>query len=206
MGTQRYLTSTQAAEILGCHDRTVRRWINEDKIAYVRRNNQRLIPLSEVERMRETMPDMPPPLSERVAILEEKVAEYERQKQKQDQIIQALMLKVEQLLNVGGSQRRQGQPRSSAKGAEKRGYPAGTLSLVEFARRHGLKEQVSALKDLHKSKEIQLAVYIRQGEPIRNKLEWWILPEQQQAVIRYCLEHDIPCQSGKDSDNKQLSA
>ena len=203
----RYLSSSQAAEMLGCHDRTVRRWLEQEKVAYIRRNGQRLIPIAEVERLREEMPDTPPPLS-----LEEKVTALEQKVHNQADIIQALVLQVKQLVDAGLASGNHPRRHTSAgqaylSGAEKRGYPTGTLSLVEFARRHGLQREISTLKQLYWSKEIELAVYSRSGEAKRNKQKWWILPEQHQAVIRYCFSHGISCQPCNECAScEQLSA
>ena len=74
--------------------------------------------------------------------------------------------------------------------AEKRGYPAGTQRLVDFASAHQV--TVGSIKSLYDAGEIALAVYQRPSNPERNKQEWWILPEQHTALANYWREHELP--------------
>ena len=73
---------------------------------------------------------------------------------------------------------------------ERRGFPPGTLRLVDFAQKHGCK--LSELKKLYGSQEIEVAVYQREASAMRNKQEWWITPTQHQAVADYCERHQFP--------------
>ncbi len=73
---------------------------------------------------------------------------------------------------------------------ERRGFPPGTVRLVDFAQRHAT--NLSEVKKLYMSQEIDLAVYQREAPTIRNKQEWWITPMQHQALADYCERHQIP--------------
>ncbi len=72
----------------------------------------------------------------------------------------------------------------------RRGFPPGTLRLVDFAQRHAT--NLSEVKKLYMAHEIDLAVYQREAPTIRNKQEWWITPMQHQALADYCERHQIP--------------
>ncbi len=72
----------------------------------------------------------------------------------------------------------------------KRGFPPGTMRLVDFAQRHAT--HLSEVKKLYMAHEIDLAVYQREAPAIRNKQEWWITPMQHQALANYCEQHQLP--------------
>ncbi|HET8845058.1 MAG TPA: helix-turn-helix domain-containing protein [Ktedonobacteraceae bacterium] len=201
----RFTSTRQAAEVLGRDERTIRRWIEDNKIASIKRNGQRLIPQAEVERLRQGMPDLVGSTTDRILALEEhersrddRIAVLEQCQREQSALIQDLRRFIQQFPNTDPVARdhprsiRTGPDRLS--GAAKRGYPPGTVYLVEFARKHKLEEAISLLKELYWSKEIELSVYHRPNEPKRNNKEWWITPEQHLAVILYCVQHSIPCQ------------
>lgn len=209
-----YTSTKQAADVLGRDERTIRRWIEDNKIASVKRNGQRLIPQAEVERLRQEMPDLVSSTPERLTALEEREDEQderltalEEHQREQDALIQDLLRQIQQFQGEGlvsgdrPCRSRTAQDRLS--GAAKRGYPAGTVYLVEFARQHQLEKELSLLKELYWSKEIDLTVYHRPNDPKRNSKEWWITPEQHMAVIRYCVQHGISCQPCEQCASEQ---
>lgn len=190
-----YTTTAEAANVLGRNERTIRRWIESGKLPSIKRQGQRYIVKAEVDRLRASMPELASPLSDRIADLENRVCtltdqiESMQELKNQVQHLQEQLAALSQRLDERPGRSHTGRPRLS--GAEKRGMPAGTMRLVEFARSHGL--AVSDIKLLYWSKKIELTVHRRTGEVVRNKQEWWITPEQHRALIAYALQHDMPC-------------
>ncbi len=187
-----YTTIAEAANVLGRNERTIRRWIESGKLPSIKRNGQRYIVKAEVDRLRTSMPELASPLPDRVAMLEDHVHTLTDQiesMQHQVRHLQEQFAELRQRLDERPSRSHTAQPRLS--GAEKRGMPAGTMRLVEFARLHGL--AVSEIKLLYWSNKVELTVHRRTGEVVRNKQEWWITPEQHRKLIAYALQHDIPC-------------
>ncbi len=81
-------------------------------------------------------------------------------------------------------------PKKLGEPEARRGFPPGTLRLVDFAQSHA--SNLSELKKLYMAQKIDLAVYQREAPAIRNKQEWWITPMQHHALADYCEQHQMP--------------
>lgn len=194
-----YTSIKQAAEMLGKDERTIRRWIEENKLASKKQNGQRLIPLAEIERLRQEMPDLLPSTPEILAGHEERITKLEVQKEEHDgrleqaeAQIQELLRLVEQLQRAGTGggdhprhRTRQGQGRHYDPAL--RGLPADSLRLSEFVAAHQM--QRNDLEKLHVRGEIGMTLHLMQGEA--ERYEWWLTPEQHHAVIAYYQQHGL---------------
>ncbi len=91
----------------------------------------------------------------------------------------------------------------------RRGYPPGTVRLAPFAERHGV-EPSTVRRQAEKSPELA-TIYDRLAARV-NKREWWLLPEQQAALIEYWQAHGIlytpclDCPHGGDMAGEQEQA
>ena len=190
-----YVTVEEAALRCNRSERTIRRWIqkelvqvNRDTLGFVR------VDLSDLERVCAGRADTVHPVRNEIA----RLASYdETLEQRIDSLLQEMahlkqrvaLLESQDQAGGGESPRRKSSsPRIG--GAEGRGLPTGTLRLVPYAEQHEV--VVSQIKSLFYEHEIDLVRYQREGEPVRNKTEWWITPEQQLQLIRYWQEHHIP--------------
>lgn len=190
-----YVTVEEAALRCNRSERTIRRWIqknlvqvNRDSFGFVR------VDLDDLERVCAQRADTIHPVRNEIA----KLASYdETLEQRIDSLLQevallkqrvALLESQDQIEGGESSHRKSSSPRTG--GAESRGLPAGTLRLVPYAGQHEV--VVSQIKSLFYEHEIDLVRHQREGEPVRNKTEWWITPEQQIQLIRYWQEHHVP--------------
>jgi len=183
-----YTSTKQAAEMLGKDERTIRRWIEDGKIASSKPHGQRLIPLTEIERLLQDMPDLIPSDTERLEHLEAHEKEQDERLEQAEAQIQHLLLLVEQLQRVGAGggdhpRRRTHQGRRSYDPAL-RGLPAGSLRLSEFVAEHQDQVSRNALERLHARGEIGMTPHLMQGTS--KRYEWWLTPEQQQQVFAHC--------------------
>lgn len=72
---------------------------------------------------------------------------------------------------------------------DKRGLPSGSMTVAAFAQRHQVK--VNRVKKLSEEKQIALTI-ISRDNAMRNAREWWITPEQQEALVRHWQQQHIP--------------
>ncbi len=71
---------------------------------------------------------------------------------------------------------------------EKRHLPSGSTTLADFASQHSM--NLYQLKKLRLAGALQFALIDREGA-IRNKQEWWITPQQQDATLLYAQQHAL---------------
>jgi hypothetical protein len=186
-----YTSIKQAAEMLDKDERTIRRWIEDDKLASKKQNGQRLIPLAEVERLRQEMPYLAPSTPEILAEHGEGIETLKTNDQKQDERlekaeaqIQQLLLLVEQFQCAGAGggdhpRRRTHQGKGRYYDPALRGLPAGSLRLSDFVAKHQM--QRHELEKLHTRGEISMTLHQMQGTS--GRYEWWLTPEQQQQAL-----------------------
>ena len=219
----RYVTVQDAVERIGVAERTLRRWIEEtdekkkkfhrilrDPSGFVR------LDLEEVEQIVRARGGVVPSVHQQIERLLERIKALESENVAQAKQYQEMLTQLQQVVATQ-TQMMTRQPPTSNDGhslvvaeiltrlahqhpkkvgvpAERRGFPSGTLRLVDFAQKHGCK--LSELKKLYGSQEIELAVYQREALAMRNKQEWWITPTQHQAVADYYEQHQLaytPC-------------
>ncbi|GLV54396.1 hypothetical protein KDH_12430 [Dictyobacter sp. S3.2.2.5] len=215
----RYITVQDAVERLGVVERTVRRWIEKDKLHAIRDVSGSVrLDLDEVELIvQERGAVVPSPQQQIEALLEcverlkcenealfECVERLKRENEARDQKCNDLQQQIDVIRQERVSESTAHGHGSlllpatshflhSHSGQEllaRRGLPEGTMRLVQFAQLHQIK--LSDLKKLHMLHAVNLTIYQREAEAIRNKQEWWITPEQHQQVADYCQQHDVP--------------
>jgi hypothetical protein len=215
----RYVTVKDVTQIYDISERTLLRWVKNDKIIRTIRDikNHIRMDLADVERVMKNRNVPPNPLYQELQILQTRVghleqqvvglrAEMEDQRGSGEQLLQALAVKLtpgeadahtsshlfQQIAQaMAGVHRLRARAGSGEEEIlRKRGLPSGTIRLVNFAEQHGVK--VWDLKKLHWAGNIQLEVYQREEDATRNKQEWWVTQEQHQQVSAYCQQHEIP--------------
>jgi len=72
---------------------------------------------------------------------------------------------------------------------ERRGLPLGTMTVSDFAKLHRIK--VHTIKKLCTDGHITLSLIPRREHALRNKLEWWMKPQEQAALIGFWQAHGI---------------
>lgn len=203
--TKRYVTVVQVLEMLHVSERTVRRWMSSDPPllhSIEDSSGHRYIDMADVERIKAEKPELVNEIPARVEILEDQAKEALALKP----VVQTLKCEVEELkqqvndllalVESGGIAppgapfvRRVRPPVSRQSGAEARGYPAGTIRLIEFTDKHQL--SISGIKELHWKGDIAVTIYEREHAK-RNGREWWITPEQHRAVVAYYQQQQLP--------------
>ncbi len=216
----RYITVQDAVEILGVTERTIRRWIKQGKLHAIRDKSDFIrLDLADIEEWYQSKDANTPSLREQLQSFLESIEALESAREAQQcqysnlqtevealqQQVAACMQLLTNMLPVNdsgqGIEQRQmladilAQLIQRHRGAaddllKKRGYQLGTMRLVDFAKLHQI--TVSELKKLHARGEIDLEVYQRKTDAIRNKQEWWINPLQHQQVADYCQRKGIP--------------
>ncbi|HLG78957.1 MAG TPA: helix-turn-helix domain-containing protein [Ktedonobacteraceae bacterium] len=71
----------------------------------------------------------------------------------------------------------------------RRGLPSGSMTVAAFAQQHQVK--VNRVKKLYEEQQIALSI-ISRDNATRNAREWWITPQQQEALVRYWQQQHIP--------------
>lgn len=193
--TNGHFTSTeQAAKMLHCDERTIRRRIQKGKLASKKEHGQRLIPVAEIERLREALPDLAPTDTERLITMGKQLQEHEERLKQAEAQIQELLRLVEQLQRAGaggGDQplRRTHQGTGRYYDPALRGLPAGSLRLSDFVATHQLHRH--ELEKLQTRGVISMTPHQMQGAS--GRYEWWLTPEQQQqALACYPHQNDVP--------------
>lgn len=194
-----YITVEEAALRSNRSERTIRRWIEEEKVEVLRNKKFRSVRVDQddLDRYCAGKPDTSHPVRGEIAKLATNDQTLEQRINLLIQEVTRLQQRVEVLesQDPGGesSHHKASSPRVSG-GAESRGLPAGTMRLVPFAEQHGV--PVGQIRSLYNQRILDLIAYQRPGEAKRNKQEWWISPEQHQQLVRYWQEHHIsyePC-------------
>ena len=212
----------EAAQLLGCHPRTVYRLVDKGELygSHLKRNRLE-IPRAEINAYLEQHP----PRGKKVTPLESITQEVENLR---EQVKELLPLKsqvsrleglVSQLLaflgdiNTHTEENAEDQPqprtlfplhdvaqllsqlRESRASApthlsilEKRGLPPDATTVKKFADTH--QTSVYGIKKLYTDQKITLAIVPR--EAARNKLEWWVTPQQMPQLVQYWVDHAIP--------------
>jgi excisionase family DNA binding protein len=217
----RYITVQDAVERLGVVERTVRRWIEKKKLHAIHDASGFVrLDLDAVERIAQERHTVVPSSRQQVEMLLERVERLESENEAQEQKYDHLQRLIEGVFRVLAGEPitdEHGQPlslsdshlaylrpvgRNKQEPLERRGLPAGTMRLVNFAQLHQVK--LSDLKRLHMLHELNLTIYQRDAGAIRNKQEWWISPEQHQQVATYCQQHSIPYMPCSQCDSKEI--
>jgi hypothetical protein len=197
-----YITVQDAVEKLGVVERTVRRWIEKDKLHAIHDASGFVrLDLSEVEQILQSKPATAPSLSQQIEALYQRIEALEAEVQKVGEL-QRQVEEVQHLLahfQTEDGQLTQGPLRQQRSAhpddlLQKRGLPPGTMRLVDFASMHEIK--LSELKRLYMLREIDLEVHQRETVAVRNKQEWWITPPQHSQVITHFQQQGMlytPC-------------
>jgi excisionase family DNA binding protein len=217
-----YITVQDAAELLGVVERTIRRWIKEEKVRVIRDpSNFVRLDLAEIEQIVQKKAVTTPFLHQQIEALLQRVEALESDKEVLVQKYVDLQRQVEALLHLlaqhqatdGNEQpfslsdflriqvplRRQA---GNVQGrVEKRGLPPGTMRLVDFVKIHQV--NLWELKQLHWAGTITLEVYQREGEAKRNKQEWWVTPTQHQQISAYWHQQGIAYTACPQCDQQQ---
>ena len=234
--SKRYVTVLEAVELLHTSERTVRRMIAQDRLHTIQdRTGHRLIDLDDIEQELEAKPRVISPLQHRLACLlttieqmqaehkhyreqsdaryEHLVAEHEQLQAKYEQL--EAIVKEQQLGRWDQASRREVidvvtgivlPTRGIAGAVLRRGLPEGSMRLVAFAEQHHL--NIHHVKQAHYQGQMELTVYLRQGEAKRNRQEWWVTPEQHQQIIAACEQLALPyvacpqCVPSPDTEDK----
>jgi len=196
----RYVTVQDAVERIGVAERTLRRWIEETdekkkKFHRIMRDPSGFVrlDLEEVEQIVRARGGVVPSVHQQIEHLLERIETLESEQAIQAQQYQELLNTVEHFQQARMTPmqpvtyRHSGSPGTSV---ERRGLPAGTLRLVDFAQKHNC--NLSEVKKLHEHHEIEVAVYQREALAVRNKQEWWITPAQHHALADYYEQHHLP--------------
>lgn len=205
--TKRYVTVVQVLEMLHVSERTVRRWMSSDPPllhSIEDSSGHKYIDMADVERIKAEKPELVNEIPARVETLEDQAKEALALKpvvQTLQGEVGVLKQQVNDLLALLGESSggrapgalfvRQGRA-SAQSGAELRGYPAGTIRLIEFTDKHQL--SISEIKELHWKGDITVTIYEREHAK-RNAREWWITPEQHRAVVAYYQQQQLPIQT-----------
>lgn len=217
-----YVTVAEAAQMIDRSERTIWRWVEQNKIGHFKRNGQRCIVKAEIDRLLLEMPELARPLPERVEVTEDTLEEHETrlnaleqggrnqaeinlEHERQVRELQATIAELKQLLEGGKSR----PPRSSSSQLGQgrhydpvlRGLPEGSLRRSTFARKHLI--DPNFLTTLHENGIIHMELHPMQGESERN--EWWIVPEQHQVVIRYYQQKNLPYKHCDDCPGEQTT-
>lgn len=201
---KRYVSVARAIEMLLVSERSIRRWIAHDPPllhAIKDPSGHTLVDLDDILAIQAQKPELKNPLPDRVEALEEQVQEVLALKpdvQTLEREVEVLKQQVGNLLalfEVGVTPEMAFMPRKRTSvarqsGAEARGYPAGTMRLVEFAEKHQL--TISEIKELHWQGAFTVTIYER-PQAKRNGREWWITPEQHRAVASYYQQRGLSC-------------
>ncbi len=78
--------------------------------------------------------------------------------------------------------------RRSLTALERRQLPRGTVTVASFAMKHGVKPRTA----LGHCKKSQIFTQYRRPKAKILKYEWWITPEQQELLIRFWKQRQIP--------------
>lgn len=230
----RTYTAIQAALELGVSEKTIRRWIEDNKLQARKSASNRLaIPESEIERLRlerEQESASKPVISNqdqaalvaRIADLEqaysdlvEKVAQLERRlaaQANQDQAAQAAPYKPRKEKNPFRA-RQPGAPASLELFSDTNliapDIPAGSLQYFEFADYHGVNRRTFS-DQLERDLGGEQVAYMPRQKPNRDEKERWLTPAQQRAVVLFWQAHNKPytaCPAcPHDQDQKKTTA
>jgi excisionase family DNA binding protein len=209
-----YLTRQEAAALMGVHERTVSRMIIRGELAARHARNKRVLILREdvlAWREHQGLPRLPQPdrlerLSQEMQTLKTQLHSLE---ERVDHLLAlfAATTAVQNIEEATDSEQRQRSfdlhdltrllasfrsTRSTHRSLsvlEKRGLPAGTVTVAAFAQQHQV--QVNRIKKLWGENHIALTIIPRE-HAMRNAREWWITPEQQHQLILYWQQQQIP--------------
>ena len=209
---RKYLTGTEAAALMGVNPRTVYRMIdrgelvasharsNKLRIAYddvlAWKERQGLPALSSSDR-HEQLVHTVQELTEQVHLLREQVnsllalftAAPVRANIQATDSEQQPSFNLHDVARLLTGFRSSGMTNRSLSVLDKRGLPSGSMNVAAFAQWHQVK--VNRVKKLSEEKQIALTI-IPRDNAMRNAREWWITPAQQEALVRYWQQQQIP--------------
>jgi DNA-binding transcriptional MerR regulator len=216
-----YGTVDEATQESGVSERTIRRWMAAGKLHMIHDSTGHVrVDLDDVRARAKLRSDSPLRYQvnrqqEQINDLQQQVAMLSQQIDEVRSLPERIMTLLEQMhaspdapeaplliREIAGllTRARGGRKRSATTPLEKRGLPAGTLRLVEFARLH--QANLWDIKKLYGNGQIALEVKQRAEGAKRNLQEWWITPEQHHRLADYWQEHGITyeacpgCQKG----------
>lgn len=197
-----YINATEAARRLGVSEKTVRRWIKQERLtAFHPRGYKNRLAIAEqdVEALAQEIAELveqgpgpgAPVDTERLAALERRVEALESQLER---LVTAL---------AGTPGKAAQSPLERATGASiptvSKGHPAaapvdlpaGSISIGEFAARHGVNDRTfrdQVTKGLKRTGErIEATERPKPNRP--GEVERWLTPAQQSGAIQFWLEH-----------------
>lgn len=209
-----YLTKQEAAALMGVHERTVSRMIKRGELVARHARNKRVQILREdvfAWREQRGLPRLPQPdrlerltqemqtLKTQLHSLEERVdhllalfaatTAVQNSEEATDSEQHQRSFDLHDLTRLLAGFRSTRSTHRSLSVLEKRGLPAGTVTVAAFAQQHQVR--VNRIKKLWGENQIALTIIPRE-HAMRNAHEWWIMPEQQEQLINYWQQQQIP--------------
>ena len=157
----RYVNAAQAARMLGIGDKTIRRWLKEGKklpSAIVKATGEYAIPVHEIEELKALRNEFTPlqeemtshdqidvsALAQRLATLEQEVAELKKGPVPAREHVTAQPLKIQSTDTMPQKEVAQNRPTIEKKAYHRKketGLPEGALPATEFGLAHGVKRE-----------------------------------------------------------------
>jgi len=197
--TKRYVTVARVLEMLRVSERTVRRWMTGEppRLHSIEdASGHKYIDLDDVERIQAQKPALTNALPGRIESLEDRlqdVLDLQPMLQREIEHLKEQLNLLREIIESGAVRMiSQGRVRGAAagqSGAEARGYPPGTVRLVDFVEKHQV--ALSEIKELHWQREIEVSIYERPNAQ-RNAREWWVTLDQHLKLIDYYRQHGKP--------------
>lgn len=196
----KFLSATQAGRIIGVNEKTIRLWIAQGKLSAHHASKNRLaIPESEVERIaRErsqytdvelSLPMLARQVAELRAIVERQQVEIEQLKERPT-VAPAQPALWQGQEYAPSSYTTRSMRRQSTVNSEP--LPPGAILASEFAERHGVNR--GTFRDHYtKGKYGDVAIVNSRPKPGRpHETEYYVMPEQQAAILDFWRRHDVP--------------
>jgi hypothetical protein len=192
--TKRYVTVAHVLEMLAVSERTIRRWMAGDppRLHWIEdASGRKYIDLDDVERIQAKKPEIVQRLlPERMERIEAAVQALQREVELLKEQAAHLLARSESWSPGADHPRRVRGSSASQGGAEARGYPPGTVRLVDFARQHQI--SLGEIKELHWLRGGTVVSVHERANAQRNGREWWITPDQHRTLIEYYQQQGKP--------------
>jgi excisionase family DNA binding protein len=201
----RTYTAIEAARTLGVSEKTIRRWIEENKLQARRvARNKLAIPENEIERLAQER-EQAGALDQvaRLEALEQKYRDLEARYSGLVERIAALeALTTNKITSAPGPARRQAEPVTLElfSTPAPSDLPAGAMLYADFARRHGVNPYtfrdhltIGIGRGLEEKDKVE---HTTRPIPNRKEVERWLSPAQQHAAILFWQRHNkayTPC-------------
>jgi excisionase family DNA binding protein len=211
---RKYLTGAEAAALMGVHPRTLYRMIARGEIVASHTRSHKLrIAYDDVLawRERQGLPPLSPTDSHEslISAIQELKEQIHQLRERVDSLLASFVapatlradteaansehqqpsFDLRDLARIFASFRSSRTAKQSISVLERRGLPAGTTTVAAFAKQHQVK--VNRIKKLCEENHIALTI-IPRDSAVRNAREWWITPEQQEALLSYWQQRQIP--------------